>query len=197
MKNRKQKILTHIKQEDKVMKTMNSKLQKAGMESLTVLAIIIATCFTVNAQGTFYQNWLNNSEELVSLSTANTTVRNKVMSAKAANYAEFIMEDSEPELKLESWMADETHFGAFELETEFEKELRLDEWMVNDVHFTAEETENNQEELFTILVDSKTKTIAVLYPEAQFGRRIFLYKEMEDTELKMEHWMVDQKIWLR
>jgi hypothetical protein len=38
------------------MKTMSSKLRKAGMETIAVIAVLVATCLTISAQGAKFDN---------------------------------------------------------------------------------------------------------------------------------------------
>jgi hypothetical protein len=200
MKNRKQEYLINNKQEDKVMKTINSKLRKAGIESLTVLAIIFATCFTISAQGAFFEDSFNSNEELASLETiktANRATRSNESSVEIEYFAEFLIDENESDLTVESWMTDATFFGVAEMETEIEEVLKVEDWMLDEALFKTEETEKKKEEPVTVKIDKKAKTIGVTFPGAQFGRRTFIHIEMEDPKLELEQWMVDERVWIK
>ncbi len=182
------------------MKTINSRLRKAGIESLTVLAIIFATCFTISAQGAIFENTFDDNEELASVETIKTAgrvSRSNEASAEIEYYAEFLKEERESDLTVESWMTDASFFGVAEMETEIEEVLKVEDWMMDEELFKTEEEEKKKEEPVTVKVDKKAKTIGVTFPGAQFGRRTFIHIEMEDPKLELEQWMVDDRVWIK
>ena len=60
------------------MKTMSSKLRKAGMETMAIIAVLVATCLTISAQGAKFEKTELNGTTLAmaetgkSLTTATT-----------------------------------------------------------------------------------------------------------------------------
>ncbi len=182
------------------MKTTSSKLQKAGIETLTVLAVILATCFTISAQGAFYESRFDDNDELASIETikaVNTLSPKGEASAESNYYAELLQAENESELEVESWMTEAAYFGVAEMEAEMEEVLKVEDWMTDEVLFQAKETvkDNNNEGNF--IVDKNGKTVGIVFKGTQFGRRTFILNEMEDPKLELEQWMVDSKVWVR
>jgi hypothetical protein len=180
------------------MKTINSKLRKAGIESLTVLTIVFATCYTISAQGARFENRFNNNEELALFGMNKTASVNAIKKEAAADlsyFAEALKEENESELMVEAWMTDAAYFGMAELEAETEEVLEVEDWMINELLFSAEKEEVSQEKPATVIPEKKPKTYGVTFPGAQFGRRAFILVEMEDSKLELEEWMIDNRVW--
>jgi hypothetical protein len=147
------------------MKTMSSKLKKAGMETIALIAILVATCLTISAQGAKFDNielnetTLAMAEKNAKITTANATTE---ASANLAAFAAYLVEENEAELKtenwmlnvdiffmdyhleeaaeaplkIEGWMTDASYFGiAAHLETTNEKKLNVEDWMLNENNF--------------------------------------------------------------
>lgn len=180
------------------MKTRNSNLQKAGLETLTAIVILVATCFTIHAQGAGYKGSFSDDTELASARsiTYAPAPSAKVMAkAELAAFAEILTEDAEEEAVVESWMTDAAYFGVAELTSDLEEAMKIEEWMLHESNFEVSETEpygNHSDRTHDV---KKPKTIGVTFPGAQFGRRAFILIEMEDPILELEPWMVDQQVW--
>lgn len=65
------------------------------------------------------------------------------------------------------------------LEAETESALVLEDWMTNDTLF-----------------NSKNKSFGTGYNKTNFGRRVFIMYEEPEEEMKLENWMIDNKIWI-
>lgn len=160
------------KQEDQVMKTMSSKLRKAGMETIAILAVLFATCLTINAQGAKFENELNGT------TLAMAENRNTISSAKAesateatlAAFAAYLAEEEETELETEEWMLNvDNFFMEYHLEEATEAPLKLESWMIDVSYFgmsayletVTEETLNVEEWMLEdSLFNKKDKTKA-------------------------------------
>jgi hypothetical protein len=183
------------------MKTRNSKLQKAGIETLSILAVLFATCFTISAQGAKFESRIRNQEEFAfneAVKVAKTVSANTEAAAEMAFYAEYLTVENETELKLENWMTDAGRFGsALELEAEPENVLKVEDWMISEILFKATSPEKTRPEPATEVTEKRPKAVGVTAMGNQFGRRAFILVEMEDPKLKLENWMFDNKIWNR
>ncbi len=182
------------------MKTTSSRLQKAGMETLAVLAVMFTTCFTISAQGAGFESRFDRNEELALIETIKATntfpVKNEA-SAEMAYYAELLEVDNESELTVETWMTEAAYFGVEEMEMEIEEVLKVEDWMIDELLFNAKETEKNEEETGNLIIGKHGKTVGVNFSGVQFGRRTFILIEMEDEKLELEQWMVDPNVWER
>ncbi|RIH64857.1 hypothetical protein D1164_12495 [Mariniphaga sediminis] len=116
--------------ENKVMKTRNSKLQKAEMKSLTILVALFAVFFNVNARGSNAETQNNNALEL--------NVRNVEMKAHEVKnmpsltvFAGYVTEEKEAALELENWMVNENiFFFDYQEEKATEAPLVVEPWML-------------------------------------------------------------------
>jgi hypothetical protein len=177
------------------MKTMNSILRKAGLETLAILAVIFITCFTLCAQGADFKKILKGQDELALTESGNSELGiNLNISAELVNFKAYLDVEKEEELVIENWMTDAAVFHATELENE--NQLKVENWMVNELLFqTIPVEKNKEEEAATVKPASRPKVIGVTFPDTQFGRRTFIHIEMEDPILELENWMVDNKLW--
>jgi hypothetical protein len=187
--------------EDKVMKTRNSKLQKAGIETLSILAVLFATCFTLSAQGAKFESRIRHQEEFAlneAVKIAKTSSAKTEAAAEMALFAEFLTVENEAELKIESWMTDSGRFGsAFDLEAETEDVLKVEEWMIYEMLFKTTSQIDIHPEPTTVTTEKRPKAVGVTSMGNQFGRRAFILVEMDDPKLELESWMVDDKFWNR
>ena len=179
------------------MKTMNSKFRKAGMETIATMAAIFATCFTLNAQGDSFESRMDGRNEYAMSSSANVELsvsgKSKVAS-DLAYFAECLKVEEEKDLKVEKWMTDAEIFHATELENE--NQLEVADWMINEMLFNATSEETAIEEPETVVKPVvRAKAVGITFPGAQFGRRAFILVELEDPELELENWMVDNNFW--
>jgi hypothetical protein len=182
------------------MKTRNSKLQKAGIETLSILAVLFATCFTISAQGAKFESRIRNQEEFAfneAIKIAKPASAKTESTAEMALYAEYLTVENETELEVENWMTDAGRFGsALELEAETENVLKVEDWMISDL-FKSTSPQEARPEPVTEVTEKRAKAVGVTAMGNQFGRRAFILVEMEDQELELENWMVDNKYWNR
>ena len=174
------------------MKTMSSKLRKTGMETMAVIAVLVATCLTISAQGAKFENEFNGT----TLAMAETS--KKETSAKAETEAEatlaafsaYLVEEKEVELETEEWMLNvDNFFMDYQLEEATEAPLKLESWMTDATYFgmsayleiATEETLNVEE--WMLNVDN-------------FYVDFHMEEETEET-LKTELWMVSYTNWDR
>lgn len=123
------------------MKTMSSKLRKAGMETIAITAVLFATCVTINAQGAKFET---NEFKGTTLALAETGI--KMTSADVctesgatmAAFATYLIEEKVAELETEEWMLNiDNFFMEYSLEEATEAELELESWMVNESNFES------------------------------------------------------------
>jgi hypothetical protein len=156
------------------MKTMSSKLRKAGMETIAITAVLIATCVTINAQGAKFET---NEFKGTTLALAETGIKmtsadvSTEAGATMAAFATYLIEEKDAELETEEWMLNiDNFFMEYSLEEATEAELELESWMVNESNFeshfnTGTETEEAlevenwmlEDNLFNKKGKSKTK----------------------------------------
>ena len=186
------------------MKTMSSKLRKAGMETIAIFAVLVATCLTTSAQGARFDNSEMNEKTLALAETSK-----KVTSAKAetdanstmAAFAAYLVEENETEMDTEEWMLNiDNFFMDYHLEAATEASLELEGWMLNGKLFessekaemsTSEKTNN------TVKTEQRKKAVGITFKGTQFGRRSFILIEDDDPKLEMEQWMVSYSHWDR
>lgn len=179
------------------MKTMSSKLRKAGMETMAVIAVLVATCLTINAQGAKFDN-----DELNGKSLAMAERSNEIPSVSAeaeteatmAAFAAYLAVEKETELKTEDWMLNVDNFYMdMHLEEAAENPLEVEDWMLNGKLFesnaktemnVAEKTEN------TAKAEPRKKAVGITFQGTQFGKRSFILIEENDPKLEMEQWML-------
>ncbi|MGC9352849.1 MAG: hypothetical protein ACP5D9_03365 [Mariniphaga sp.] len=186
---------------------MSSKLRKAGMETIAILAVLFATCLTINAQGAKFENELNGT------TLAMAENRNTISSAKAesateatlAAFAAYLAEEEETELETEEWMLNvDNFFMEYHLEEATETKLEVETWMLEDSLFNKKdktkakeksESANESDVLAEAKTETKKKAVGVTNQKTQFGRRAMILIEDEDPKLKMEQWMLDYRHW--
>lgn len=168
------------------MKTMSSKLRKAGMETMAIIAVLVATCLTISAQGAKFEKTELNGTTLAmaetgkSLTTA--TTETKVNNALTA-FSAYLAQEKENEMETEEWMLNvDNFFLDFHLEEATEAPLKLEGWMT-DTNFgmsaylkTAKEENLNVED-WMLNVDN-------FYCDFQI-------EEATEEPLKTEGWMVN------
>jgi hypothetical protein len=183
------------------MKTRNSKLQKAGIEALSILAVLFAACFTISAQGAKFENRIRNQEEIAynaAIKVTKISLASTEAKTEMAFYAEYLTVENESELAVENWMTDAGRFGsALDLKTETENVLKVEDWMISEILFKASAPEEARPEPASEVTEKRAKAVGVTAMGNQFGRRAFILIEMEDPELELENWMVDNKFWKR
>jgi hypothetical protein len=181
------------------MKTMNSKLKKAGVETLTILAAVLIASVSLNAQGTRFENKMKGTNELAlaaSFKSESVAGTKSKVSADLTYFEECLRVEKEEELEVESWMTDGDVFHATELEKE--NQLKVEDWMIDELIFKALSEEKGQSEPEPVAKPTpRPKAVGVTFPNAQFGRRAFIIVEMEDPKLEVENWMVDSRYWNR
>jgi hypothetical protein len=123
------------------MKTMSSKLRKAGMETIAITAVLFATCVTINAQGAKFET---NEFKGTTLALAETGIKmtsadvSTEAGATMAAFATYLIEEKVAELETEEWMLNiDNFFMEYSLEEATEAELELESWMVNESNFES------------------------------------------------------------
>ncbi len=179
------------------MKTMSSKLRKAGMETIATVAVLVATCLTISAQGAKFSN-----NELNGTTLAMAEKSEKMMSANAgkeadatlAAFAAYLVEENESKLETEEWMLNIDNFYMdIHIEEATENPLEIEDWMLNGKLFDSfEKAEMNVAEN-TVKAEPRKKAVGITFQGAQFGRRSFILIEEDDPKLEMEQWMVSYK----
>jgi len=190
------------------MKTMSSRLRKAGMETIAILAVLIATCLTISAQGTKFEN-----NELKSTVLALTETGKGMTTAEAetnvnavlAAFAAYLVEEKETELETEEWMLNvDNFFMDYSLEEATEGKIEVETWMLEDSLFNKKDktkakektkSENESNVLAEVKTGTNKKAVGVTNSKTQFGRRAMILVEDEDPKLKMEQWMLDYRHW--
>jgi hypothetical protein len=179
------------------MKTMNSRLKKAGIETLTIMAAVLTASVSLNAQGARFENKMRGDNELALATSGKTELATSAkikVSADLAYFEECLRVEKEEELTVESWMTNGEVFHATELEKE--NQLKMEDWMIDEMIFKALSEEKGQAEPEPVAKPaSRPKAVGVTFPNAQFGRRAFIIVEMEDPKLEIESWMVDLRYW--
>ena len=179
------------------MKTMSSKLRKAGMETLVIAAVLVATCLTISAQGAKFNNSELNGTTLAMAEKSKT-----IMSADAgteadatmAAFAAYLVEEKETKLETEEWMLNIDNFYMdIQIEEATENPLEIKAWMLNGKLFESSEKAEMSITENTAKAEPRKKAIGITFPGAQFGRRSFILIEEDDPKLEMEQWMVSYK----
>jgi hypothetical protein len=179
------------------MKTMSSKLRKAGMETIAIIAVLVATCFTISAQGAkFDNNELNGTTLAMAKKSEKFIPANTGTEADAtlAAFAAYLVEEKESELKIEDWMLNvDNFFMDYYLEEATESPLEIEDWMLDGKMFGSAGKEEMSFTENTVKTEPRKKAVGVTFKGTQFGRRSFILIEDNDPKLKMEQWMVSYK----
>lgn len=168
------------------MKTMSSKLRKAGMETMAIIAVLVATCLTINAQGAKFET---NEFKITTLALAETGIKitsadvSTEADATMAAFATYLVEEKDAELETEEWMLNiDNFFMEYSLEEATEAPLKLETWMTDASYFgmsaylgTATEESLNVED-WMLNVDN-------FYCD-------FQVEKATEKPLKTEDWMV-------
>jgi hypothetical protein len=193
-------------QEDKIMKTMNSKLNETGMKSMTLVTVILVTLATLNVYGVTAKN-SREAATGMEVFDAYLTVEKDAeaeleswMLTRENFFFSYVLESArDMPLALEPWMTGANLFPvSADLENEMDAALRIEDWMVNDSLFSkTEKTEKEADPEILAQTGQKktTRTIGMTFKNAQFGRRAFFIVEVEDPKLNMEQWMLDYRYW--
>lgn len=178
------------------------KFQRAILKSLAVVVSFVLISFTVSAQD-FWRSLLKNEilgeMAMVRVDSKDAT---RTTNAKANNtgvnlFTTLLAVEADAELELEAWMVNENTFNATEhLEQATEEQLNIEEWMKNEANFEVVfnfETEDEKtlgiEEWMvndSIFEDSNLK-------KNYNSTRVFIINDVEDSKLKLEAWMFENK----
>jgi len=169
------------------MKTMSSKLRKAGMETMAVIAVLVATCLTISAQGAkFDKNELTgttlamaeNSKTITSAAAEGET------EAALAVFAAYLVEENEAELKTEDWMLNvDNFFMEYHLEEATEVPLKIESWMTDASYFGMSAYLETADEK-TLNVEDWMLNVDNFYCDFQI-------EKASEEPLKTEAWMVN------
>jgi hypothetical protein len=169
------------------MKTMSSKLRKAGMETIAVIAVLVATCLTISAQGAKFDNNEMNGIRLAMAEKSGKIISSEVATganATLAAFAAYLEEEKETELETEEWMLNtDNFFMDYHLEEAAEVPLKLENWMTDASYFgMSAYMETTTEE--TLTVEDWMLNVYNFY--CDFG-----IDEATEEPLKTEAWMVN------
>ncbi len=205
------------KQEEKVMKTRNSKLQKTEFTSVPSLIVFVAAVMVLSAKATatevitsLYTRTEALAEVLASEKDAEMNIENWMLNESNFFYTSRLEAINDASLEMESWMMNANVFtAAYFLETETEKALNVAEWMRDESNFlpvSSIETEMEDAlkienwmmntESFNVEFSWITETDEVLNVEEwmlngnTFNTSFALENEM-DNVLKLEAWMLN------
>lgn len=168
------------------MKTMSSKLRKAGMKTMAVIAVLVATCLTISAQGAKFENELNRN--VLAMADKSTKVTTETVlteaSATLAAFAAYLVEENEAELKTEDWMLNvDNFFMDYHLEEATEAPLKIEGWMTDANYFgMSAYLETATEKILN--VENWMLDIDNFYCDVQVEEAI-------EKPLKTENWMVN------
>ncbi len=166
------------------------------METMAVIAVLVATCLTISAQGAKFENELNGTtlamaEKIISANAGTEA------NATLAAFAAYLVEENEAELKTEDWMLNvDNFFMDYQLEEVTETPLQLEGWMTDGKLFeSSAKTEMTIAEKTkkTIKAEPRKKAVGITFQGAQFGRRSFILIEEDDSKMEMEQWMLSYK----
>lgn len=150
------------------MKSKNN-VQKAILSAIVILTGIAVLNSNTNAQGF----WSNRNDNPLAMKTSS----NVVLKSKAVNNAALAS----------------SVYDLMEL-TKIEEEapLKIEDWMVNDF-ISDKPSKENKNELSTEKRNEVPKSSTKV--EKIYKTKTFVYKELEDPELKFEAWMFDNNHW--
>jgi hypothetical protein len=190
LKNRNKKV-KHKKQEDKVMKTRNSKLQNSELKSLTgVIVLIIVSVMNLQAYASEKSSRFNTvssgyADMIATEAEATMNLENWMLNENYFYHAFEMEKATETILEIENWMTDATLFSkAVFLENEMEEALVVEEWMVNESNFFS---------AFVLETETELKLAEWMLKEISFFSAFGLDTEMEDT-LELQAWMVSDSL---
>ena len=168
------------------MKTMSSKLGKAGMETIAVIAVLIATCLTISAQGAKFENELNRNVLAMAYKSTKVTTETVPTEASAtlAAFAAYLVEENEAELKTEDWMLNvDNFFMDYHWEEATEAPLKIEGWMTDANYFgMSAYLETATEKILN--VENWMLDVDNFYCDVQVEEAI-------EKPLKTENWMVN------
>ncbi len=166
------------------------------METMAVIAVLVATCLTISAQGAKFENELNGTTLAMAEKSEKIISANAGTEADAtlAAFAAYLVEENEAELKTEDWMLNvDNFFMDYQLEEVTETPLQLEGWMTEGKLFeSSAKTEMTIAEK-TIKAEPRKKAVGITFQGAQFGRRSFILIEEDDSKMEMEQWMLSYK----
>lgn len=175
------------------MKTMSSKLRKAGMETMAVIAVLVATCLTINAQGAKFDKDELNGKSLAMAESSNEiplVTAEAETEATLATFAAYLAEENETELETEDWMLNVDNFYMeYHLEEAAETPLKIESWMTDASYFgMSAYLETATEE--TLNVEEWMLNVDNFYCDFQI-------EKATEEPLKTEAWMVNYEHFAR
>ena len=193
------------------MKTTNN-FQKAILKSLALVVSIVLISFTVNAQGFWGSLLENNTFNEIALAMVDTKYESQPVLTDANNstnvdaFAAFFEDETEEPLELERWMINDDNFTIGNtFEEVVEDPLELEKWMINEIFFsgtlfnfeieTEEPLEVEDWMLDTKIFEVESEKTEIDLKEKYIIESTFIFENVEDYELKLESWMVDDNVW--
>ncbi len=184
------------------MKTKNN-VQKAILKSAAVIISLVLISFTVNAQN-FWKSLLENETfsqiamAMVSGDSESSAASHEANHTSTADlYAEYSAVEPEESLELEDWMTSEAVFTSHYIyETEAEVKTELENWMSNENYFNVTSSSPTIETESELELENWMVNDELFNPENKiYSASNFVFKNVEEPELKVETWMTDTKVW--
>ncbi len=141
------------------MKTKNN-VQKAVLRTAAVVMSLVLISFTVNAQEFWKKLLTSSSFNEIALAMVETSKGTKPVAVPAENGTYLYEMAYEPEMELENWMVNESHFAVsgtemMDFAIENEKPLQLESWMLNEGAFTTSQEGDNALSLENWMISSE------------------------------------------
>ncbi len=187
-------------------------VQKAILKSLVIVISTVLISFTVSAQA-FWKTLLeNNTLNEIALAMVDTKSESQPIinddnnSTSLDAFAALLEVETEESLELESWMINDDNFKVgFTIEEANEDPLELEDWMINETFFSGTSLyfEIETEEALEVedwMLDTKNFVVENRKMEANTKEKyiidaVLIFENVEDYELKLEPWMMDDKVW--
>ena len=175
------------------MKTKNN-VQKTILNTFAVLTSVILLSFSVNAQSFWKTILENNSFNEIAMVMVDSKSESAFSggSSNHSNFADFMVNESEESLELESWMTDDSYFDSntFYMEKETDDALELESWMTEEAYFEADAFEVEEE------MDNNLELEDWMLDYNLFEGNEIQNTVETDQELELESWMVSKEVWV-
>jgi hypothetical protein len=175
------------------MKTMSSKLRKAGMVTMAIIVVMVATCLTISAQGAKFDNSeLNGTTLALAEISKKVNLEEAETEANAAlvAFATYLVEENEAELETEDWMLNvDNFFMDLNLEEATETPLKIEDWMTDASYFGMSAYLETATEK-TLNLENWMLNVDNFYCDVQV-------EKATEEPLTTEAWMVNYEIFAR
>lgn len=178
------------------MKTTNN-VQKTILKSVAVVVSFVLISFTVSAQDFWISLLENSTFNEIALAMVESNSETNEVSTDANAFVALLDIETEDALELEDWMTNETNFSTtFSIEEEIESPLALEDWMTDNTYFPASSLSIEIETEAALEVESWMIDENNFAVKDNFNKvRNFALINESDSELELETWITDDKIW--